>query len=207
MYIGRFNRSVGAFPRAVLAGTAFAILCLAAQVRAGATGSIAVSDLNGASVRPLSMGSNRATVLIFITNDCPIANACAPEIERIYRDYKPKKIRTFLVYVDPELSGTAARAHSKAYRYTCPALLDPEHKLVKLGHARVTPEAAVFDQGGHLIYHGRLDDRAVAFGQVRAQPIKRDLRIALDALLQGKPIPQPKNKAIGCSISDLENKH
>ena len=99
---------------------------------------IIVSDINGARIAPLDTGRRKATVLIFITNDCPIANACAPEIERIYRAYAPKQVRMYLVYVDASLTVAAASAHHKAYAYTCPAVLDPDHRLVRAGRARVT---------------------------------------------------------------------
>lgn len=167
---------------------------------------ITVDTITGAKIVPLDGAKRRATVLIYITNDCPIANACAPEIERIYRAYAPKRVATYLVYVDGSLSPVEARSHHKAYGYTCPAVLDPEHRLVKAGHAVVTPEAAVFAPDGRLLYHGRIDDRAVAFGQVRAQPLRRDLRLALDALLNHRPIPRPPAPAVGCSISDLARK-
>ena len=104
---------------------------------AGATGRIVVGDLSGARVAPLEAGKAKGVVLVFITNDCPIANACAPEIERIYRAYAAKQIRFYLVYVDASLTAAAAVVHHKAYAYTCPAVLDPDHLLVKAGHAQL----------------------------------------------------------------------
>lgn len=184
--------------------TIAACLCLfAVSVASGAAERIVVSDLAGARVAPLDAGKRKATVLVFITNDCPIANACAPEIERIYRKYSAQNIGMYLVYVDASLKLEAARVHHKDYQYSCPAVIDPEHRLVKVGRAQMTPEAAVFDGKGKLVYHGRIDDRAVALGQVRAQPLTHDLRDALDAILRGKPIAEPYRKAVGCSIADL----
>src|ERR1044071_4294825 len=92
---------------------------------------IVVRDLSGARVAPLDAAKQKATVLIFITTDCPIANACAPEIERIFRAYSPKQIGFYLVYVDASQRAEDARSHHREYRYTCPAVLDPDHKLVK----------------------------------------------------------------------------
>jgi hypothetical protein len=181
---------------------------------------IIVRDMNGARIAPLdasqanpvvppNLGASghaakrKATVLIFITTDCPIANASAPEIERIYRAYAPKQFGFFLVYVDASQNAAAVRKHHKEYGYTCPAVLDPEHRLVTTARATVTPEAALFSADGRLLYHGRIDDRAVAFGQVRAQPTRRDLRYTLDTYLQGKSIPVSHIKAVGCFIADL----
>ncbi len=166
-------------------------------------GDFAVRDVNGSIVTPLDPGRHRPIVLVFITQDCPIANACAPEIERIYRTCAARRIGMYLVYVDPELTAHAARRHRSAYRYTCPALLDPRHRLARAGHVAVTPEAALFDSKGRLLYHGSIDDRVVALGQVRNAPSQRYLRDALDALTHGKPVSVAHRKAIGCSIADL----
>lgn len=164
---------------------------------------VAVRDLNGSLVMPLEIRNRKATVFVFITNDCPIANSYAPELERIYAAYTPKQVGFYLVYVDPSLSATVAKQHAKAYGYTCPALLDPRHRLVQLTGARVTPEAAVVAPDGKVLYHGRIDDRVSGFGQARVQPTTHDLRNALDAVLQKKPVPHPVTSAIGCYISDM----
>jgi hypothetical protein len=171
-----------------------------------ATERIVVNDVFGHRAAPLDPGKHKATVLIYITNDCPIANTCAPEIERIVRAYEHKNVGFCLVYVDSSLSAAAARKHRQDYGYTCPAVLDPDHKLVAAGKAEVTPEAAVFGADGKLVYHGRIDDRAVAFGQVRSAPKRKDLCIVLDTYLQGKPVQVPYVKAVGCNIADLGHK-
>ena len=92
------------------------------------------------------------------------------------------------------------RAHASEFGYPCPALLDPEHHLVKHAGATVTPEAAVFGPDGTRRYRGRIDDRYPSLGRPREQVTRRDLRSALDALLSGRPIPAPTTKAVGCFI-------
>ena len=164
---------------------------------------IVLKSLEGAKVSPLEMKENRATVFIFITHDCPISNGYAPEIERIYREYTSKKISFFLVYVDPSMSAEVARKHRKEYAYTCSALLDPKHELVKLTGVTVTPEAAVISKEGKRLYRGRIDDRAQGFGKVRTQPNQRDLRLALDAIVAGKKVETSITPSVGCFIADL----
>ena len=50
------------------------------------------------------------------------------------------------------------------------------------------------------MYRGRIDDRAVKLGTVRAEPKQRDLRLAIDAVLLKKPVPEKFTKAIGCYL-------
>jgi hypothetical protein len=83
-------------------------------------------------------------------------------------------------------------------------VLDPELKLAKLTGATVTPEACVLSPAGEILYRGRIDDRAVKLGTVRVEPTVRDLRLALDAVLAGKPVAEKFTRAIGCYISPPE---
>ncbi len=159
--------------------------------------------ISGSKVSPLVGKDRKATVFFFITHDCPISNSYAPEIERIYKAYSAKKIAFFLVYVDPTLSLEDAKKHRSEFAYTCPALLDPKHELVKLTGATVTPEATALSANGKLLYRGRIDDRAADFGKVRAHPNQRDLRVALDSIAAGKKVARPITKPVGCFIADL----
>ena len=84
-------------------------------------------------------------------------------------------------------------------------MLDPQHELVKFVHVTVSPEVAVLAPDNTLFYRGRIDDRAAAFSQRRVTPSKQDLRFALDAILEGKPVATPVTKAVGCYITTNEN--
>ncbi len=155
---------------------------------------------NGKKVTLLQDKSRRATVLLFVTNDCPITNSYAPEIKRICDEYSARKIAFYLVYADPELKASDVRQHVKEYRLPCAALLDPAHRLVHFTQAAVTPEAVILAPDGRRLYRGRIDDRYIDFGRARFAATTHDLREALDAVLQGRPVPHPIVKAVGCSI-------
>jgi hypothetical protein len=69
---------------------------------------------------------------------------------------------------------------------------------------RVTPEAAVWQAGAaEPAYRGRIDDRAVELGKLRAEASVHELRDAVDAVLAGRPPAPAGGPAIGCYISDL----
>ncbi len=146
----------------------------------------------------------KETVLFFITNDCPISNAFAPEIARICAEYQPRGAECKLVYIDPAMTDEAARAHAAAYghgRYA--RIVDRHHELVKAAGVTITPEAAVMNPAGKVLYRGRIDNSFVALGQPRRPATQRDLRDALDATLAGKPARHLETKALGCYIPDL----
>lgn len=183
------------------------ILIVLMHAANGAEGAgLVVRDDNGNRVTLLQDKSRRATVLLFVTNDCPITNHYAPEIKRICDTYMARKVAFYLVYADPELKAAAVRQHRKDYRLPCPALLDPAHHLVHFTGATVTPEAVILAPDGKRLYKGRIDDRYLDFGKARYAATTHDLRQALDAVLQGKPVPRSITKAVGCFIPDSARK-
>jgi hypothetical protein len=165
----------------------------------------AYTGVDRKTYQPLDFGNRKATVFIFTTHDCPIANGYAPEISRICETYSGKAA-VFLIHVDPALSLDDARKHANEYRYTCPVLVDPQHELVARSNAKVTPQSAVFDVSGKLLYRGRIDDLYVDFGKKRNAATTRDLRDAIDAVLAGKPVAMAETKAVGCFIPELKDK-
>src|SRR5207244_3481903 len=139
------------------------------------------TDVAGRAQTPLAQPGKKASVLFFLIPDCPISNAYAPEIRRICAAYEKKDIAFFIVHADPDVSAEQARAHAKEYGLTCPVLRDPAHVLVKKTGVATAPEVAVVVDG-KVAYRGRIDDWYVDFGKRRAEPTRRDLREALDAI-------------------------
>jgi hypothetical protein len=164
---------------------------------------LTVSDLDGKQVQPLEVGAAKASVLVFLTPDCPIANSYAPEINALVKENTDRPLRFYAVYVDPDLSPAAARKHAAEYGYRCPVLLDPRHQLVAATGVTTTPEVAVVTADGRIAYRGRIDDRYPQLGVHRQAPTQRDLRSALAAVLADRPVPTPRTPAVGCAIPDL----
>jgi hypothetical protein len=172
---------------------------LSAAPRGAAAQTATVTDLAGRPVAPLAGGAP-ATVLLFTAVDCPISDRYAPEVRRLADRHAARGVRFWLVYANAGERPDAARMHAEAFGYGLPAVLDAGGALVDRANATVTPEAAVFDHAGRLVYHGRIDDRYVDFGVDRPTPTTRDLDAALGAVLAGRPVPQASAPAIGCAI-------
>jgi hypothetical protein len=147
---------------------------------------------------------SKATVLIFTRTDCPISNRYAPTVADLWNTYQPRGVDFLLVYVDPRQSPPILAQHLEEYQYPCSGVHDPLHELVKLTGASVTPEAAVFTPQQKLVYLGRIDDLFERPGKARQVASTHDLADALDAVLAGESIGEPRTKAVGCIISDLE---
>jgi AhpC/TSA family len=160
------------------------------------------TDVAGETHAPLFQPQKKATVLFFVLPDCPVSNTYAPEIKRICTDYEPKQVAAFVIHADPDVTAEAAKKHATAFGLPCPVLRDPIHRLVKYTGVTMAPEVAVIAPDGKVVYRGRIDDRYIDYGKQRAEPRERDLRAALDAVLQGMAVPTPATKVIGCFLPD-----
>ena len=151
--------------------------------------SLHFTDLEGRLQTPLSQPDQKAIILFFVLPDCPISNAYAPEIKRVSAEYSQRKIASFVVYVDPDLTIDAAKKHAKDYGYECPVICDPSLKV------------AVLDANGKRLYRGRIDNLYAGLGKRRPKATELDLRNTLDAILNGKPVPNETTQSIGCFIA------
>ena len=188
----------------------------ASPPEAGVATAVDVLDLEGRPVRPLAFGTGAGTgtgtavagastetvcVLIFVSNDCPIANRYAPEIRRIAARYAKLGVRFWMVHPLADETAASVREHAKAYDLPGTVVRDPRRELARALGITVTPEAAVVDRKGALRYRGRIDDRFPALGQKRSQATRHDLCEALDAVLAGKPVPVSRTPAVGCVLA------
>jgi len=161
-----------------------------------------LTDIHGRRQQPFDDPQTTAVVLVFVLQDCPIANSYIPELNRLHADYEPRGIQLLLVQVDAQASIEDLRKHAQEYRVEFPVVWDERHAWVQTTGATITPEASVLSPGGELLYRGRIDDRHVAFGK-RPEATTHDLRDALDAILAGRPIAQPRTQAVGCFILNV----
>jgi thiol-disulfide isomerase/thioredoxin len=144
-----------------------------------------------------------ATVEFFISTDCPVANSYAPEIRRIQEEYQSKGVICRLVYPDPTLTAAEIETHLAEYELEMPYVIDTDHTLVKLAGATITPEVAVFDGKGELVYRGCIDNLYSQPGDRRREATERWLRNTLDSLLRGEKPAIDRTDAIGCIIESL----
>ena len=171
-------------------------------------GSLQIRAIDGTVLHPLEP-AGVANVLFFIATDCPVANAYAPEIQRICGAYAAKGIACSLVYEDATVTAGEVRKHLDEYRYHgVGAAIDADGSVAAAVHATVTPQAVVVDRFGAVRYSGRIDNLYAALGHPRRVVTAHDLQDALNAVVAGKPVVPSETQTIGCYIvtSDLRRK-
>jgi thiol-disulfide isomerase/thioredoxin len=179
-----------------------AVLCALAFVLPSARAQSAL-DLQGKPADPLRATHGMVAVLVFVRTDCPISNRYAPVLQKLSADFAGKA-KFWLVYPDKRTTARQIREHLQQFRYSISPLRDPGHVLVKLASATITPEAAVFDPRGHLLYHGRIDNWYEDAARARPAATTHELQSVLEAAVAGQPSPVTAKAAVGCYISDLE---
>lgn len=146
--------------------------------------------------------SDKATVVMFTCNHCPYVLHVNPELVRLARDYQEKGVSFVAISsndVDryPDDSPEKMTELAREVGYPFPYLYDETQDVAKAYDAACTPDFYVFDGDDKLAYRGRLDDSRPSSGK----PLTgKDLRAALDAVLAGKPVPEPQYPSGGCGI-------
>lgn len=152
---------------------------------------------------------NGVLVVVFTCDHCPIAQMYERRIEQLYEDYRKRGVAVVAIQGnDPKaltideldssdmsdtLSEMKVRYAWKHLHY--PYLYDGDTQSVTRAYGpQATPHVFIFDKSRRLQYEGRFDDN------YRIEKVKsEDARYAIDALLEGEPIPVSKTAVFGCS--------
>jgi peroxiredoxin len=142
----------------------------------------------------------RVVVVVFIGTQCPINNAYIPRLAELHKQYADKGVQFVAINANEHDTAAAIADHAKRFSIPFPVLRDEKHLAADRFGAERTPEAFVLDAARTVRYRGRIDDQ-FGVGFQRPQPTRRDLVEALDAVLAGKGVAQPKTQVAGCIIA------
>ncbi len=156
---------------------------------------------------------DRAAVLtiVFTANHCPTAQAYEERIQELSLAYEAEEMQLIAIssnypgavcleelgYSDlgDSYDETKIRASEKAF--TFPYLFDGAEQAAALAYGAIaTPHVFIFDRERKLRYSGRIDDMEDPY----KKPTQLDARNAIDALLEGKPVPVETTRVFGCSM-------
>jgi peroxiredoxin len=155
----------------------------------------------------------KVLVMIFTCNHCPTAQAYEQRIARLYQDYKDKGVAVVAIspnnpaavrldelgYTDLADSFEEMKIRARDHKFPYPYLYDGETQSTAQAYGVLaTPHVFIFDASRRLRYVGRFDDAEVK--EVKSH----DARNAVDAILEGKPVPVEKTRVFGCSTKWAE---
>src|SRR4051812_26619143 len=141
----------------------------------------------------------KVVVLAFLGTECPLAEAYAPRLAEVARDFEKRGIGFFGVDANQQDGPVAIGRFADKHGLPFPILKDVGNVLADRLGAERTPEVFVLDGSRAVIYRGRVDDQ-YAIGVHRPSPTRHDLLDALEAVLAGRPVATPRTDAVGCRI-------
>jgi peroxiredoxin len=143
-----------------------------------------------------------ALLVMFICRHCPYVVHVREEILRLACQYLPKGV-TFVAICSndsvtyPDDAPDKLREMAVEHGFPFPLLHDETQSVAKAYDAQCTPDFFLYNSHRCLFYHGRLDDSTPRNGIAATG---REMRPALDALLEGQIFPAVQKPSIGCSI-------
>lgn len=162
-----------------------------------------LEDAYGAKRALSDYESAPAIVVVFLGTECPLANAYTPRLEAMSKAWAEKGVPFLAVNSNSQDSLTEVAAHARRHGISFPVLKDPDNAVADLFQAERTPEAFVLDADHRIRYRGRIDDQ-FGIGYQKPQANRRDLELAIQEVLEGKPVQQPVTLAQGCRIGRVK---
>jgi len=158
--------------------------------------------ITGKTISFNELKSDIATVIMFICNHCPFVKHVQVQLVKLAIDYKFKGISFIAISSNdaenyPEDSPENMKTVAQRLGYPFPYLYDESQEVAKAYDAACTPDFYIFDKNVKLVYRGQLDDSRPS----NNIPVTgKDIRAALDNILNGKVVNPDQKPSIGCNI-------
>jgi peroxiredoxin len=181
-------------------------LCLAEVEIGKPAPDFALPDTNG-KTHSLADLKGKYVVLEWYQPDCPFVRAHYRSgiMQALQKEYTAKGVVWLSIdssapgeqgnYPADKLNEFAAR--DGAARTAL--LLDPAGNVGRLYGAQTTPDMYIIDPSGNLMYKGAIDNKRSTDIE-DAKTATNYVKSALDALLNGKPVPTSSTRPYGCSV-------
>ena len=158
--------------------------------------------VSGKTMALRDFANSKALLVMFICRHCPFVKHVEKELARLGRDYANKDVGIVAISANDatEFSEDAPQSlkeMAEQLGFAFPFLYDESQSVAKAYSAACTPDFFLFDQSRKLAYRGQLDDSRPESGV----PVTgKDLRAALDAVLNDRAVNPDQRASIGCNI-------
>ncbi len=143
-----------------------------------------------------------ALLVIFMCNHCPFVIHVADGLAELVREYQERGVAVVGInsndvenYPDDAPAKMAQEVQRRGYTFAY--LYDETQEVAKVYRAACTPDFYVFDTDRRLVYRGQMDSSRPQSG---IKVTGEDLRAALDAVLEGRPVSEEQTASVGCNI-------
>jgi thiol-disulfide isomerase/thioredoxin len=163
--------------------------------------SFVLPECTGGSVDTRAL-EGKPVLVAFICNHCPYVKHIKPELARLGRELAERGVAMLAINANDAVAYPADAPEKmaedkRAFGYPFPYLFDEDQRVARAFDAACTPEFYLFDAQHALVYRGQFDDSRPG----NNKPVTgKDVRDAVDALLEGRPISRDQVPSIGCNI-------
>lgn len=191
--------------------TAVYLICFCFAVSLGplvqnlsASGPLAWHQLtfHGTDGQPVSVRGAKWTVLCFLGTECPLARLYGPRLQALSEQFQPDGVSFLGINSNIQDSPAEIDAYGRKHAIEFPMVKDTDQSIAESVGATRTPEVFIVDAAGLVLYQGRIDDQYEP-GVSRAKPTKHNLQDAIQSLVDGTPIAEPKTIGVGCLITRI----
>lgn len=170
--------------------------------------SFSARDFRGKATSLDEFAKSKLVVVAFLGTECPLAKLYAPRLADLAREYQEKGVTVLGISSNQQDSITELAHYVNEYKIEFPLIKDVGNAIADQFGAVRTPEIFVLDENRTVRYFGRVDDQFGFQGNgiayQRNEPRRRDLAIALDELLAGKPVTEAVCLNQGCHIGRVK---
>ena len=151
---------------------------------------------------------HQATVVMFICNHCPYVKHILEALVSLTKTYENNNAILFVainsndVSAYPDDAPSHMQSLAKKMAFTFPYLFDETQDVAKAYDAACTPDFFVFNKEDILIYRGQFDDSRPGNDII---PTGKDLKTAIDCLLNDNLVPENQLPSLGCNIKWRNN--
>ena len=161
-------------------------------------------DLDGRLHRLGEGDRIRASVVVFLSTECPISNGCLPELNKLATSCRKQGVECFGVISGTGVSRREAVTHSKDYHITFPVLFDASSSIRRVLQPTHTPQAFVLNAAGEVLYSGRVNDEFASIGRKKQRQTSHSyVREAVQASLRGSRVSIPRTSPVGCLMEEI----
>jgi peroxiredoxin len=159
-------------------------------------------DINGHLVSRDNFKDAPAFLVIFMCNHCPYVKHVQKELAKLAAQYQAKGVAVVGINSNdiqsfPDDSPKNMAQEAERMCYTFPYLYDDTQEVAKAYKAACTPDFFLFDADQRLVYRGQMDDSRPG---TNIPVTGKDLRSALDAVLEGDTVTEAQKPSMGCNI-------
>ncbi len=146
-------------------------------------------------------GDAPAVLVVFLCNHCPFVKHLADQLAALTRTWQAEGLVTFGIQSNdieayPQDGPDAMAEEAVARGYPFPYLLDADQSVARAFDAACTPDFFLYDGDRRLVYRGQFDETRPGEGEAHGA----DLECAIEAVLEGRPVPSEQHPSLGCNI-------